>query len=47
MTGTAGLLTDAAAAGMVDFETAFSRLSQTNFRLSPQIVDTLRKSLQR
>ena len=45
ITGTAGLLTDAAAAGFIDFEDAFLRLSQTGFRLSPQIIETLRQSL--
>lgn len=34
ITGTAGLLTDAAAAGLIDFEDAFLRLAQTGFRLS-------------
>jgi uncharacterized protein len=42
ITGTAGLLTDAAAAGLVDFEDAFLRLSQTGFRLSAEIVEALR-----
>lgn len=42
ITGTAGLLTDAAAADLIDFEDAFSRLSKTGFRLSPQVVDALR-----
>lgn len=45
ITGTAGLLTDAAAAGMVDFEDVFLRLSKTAFRLSAQVVETLRQSL--
>jgi predicted nucleic acid-binding protein len=45
ITGTAGLLTDAAAAGLVDFEDAFLRMSQTGFRLSAQVVETLRQSL--
>jgi predicted nucleic acid-binding protein len=44
ITGTAGLLTDAAFAGLVDFDDVFARLSQTGFRLSPQIVETLRES---
>ncbi len=44
ITGTAGLLTDAAAAGLIDFEDAFLRLSQTGFRLSNQIVNDLRRS---
>lgn len=45
ITGTAGLLKDAAMEGLIDFEDAFSRLSQTGFRLSPQVVETLRKRL--
>ena len=45
ITGTAGLLTDAAAAGMVDFEDVFLRLSKTAFRLSAQVVETLRQSV--
>jgi predicted nucleic acid-binding protein len=45
ITGTAGLLTDAAAAGLVDFEDVFLRLSKTAFRLSGQVVDTLRQSV--
>ena len=45
ITGTAGLLTDAAAAGLVDFEDVFLRLSKTPFRLSAQVVETLRQSV--
>ena len=45
ITGTAGLLTDAAAAGLIDFDDAFLRLAQTGFRLSPQVVESLRRSL--
>lgn len=45
ITGTAGLLTDAAAAGLVDFDDVFMRLERTGFRLSSQIVETLRQSL--
>lgn len=45
MTGTAGLLTDAAAAGLIDFEDVFRRLSQTGFRLSSKVVDDLRRKL--
>jgi len=47
ITGTAGLLTDASAAGLIDFDDAFLRLSQTGFRLSTQIVQTLRQDLAR
>jgi uncharacterized protein len=45
ITGTAGLLTDAAEAGLIDFEDAFLRLSQTGFRLSTQVVESLRQDL--
>jgi predicted nucleic acid-binding protein len=45
ITGTAGLLTDAAAAGLVDFEDVFARLTKTEFRLSPQLVEELRRGL--
>jgi predicted nucleic acid-binding protein len=45
ITGTAGLLTDAAAAGLVDFEDVFLRLSKTTFRLSAQVVESLRQSV--
>ena len=45
ITGTAGLLTDAAAAGLVDFEDVFLRLSKTAFRLGAQVVETLRQSV--
>lgn len=45
ITGTAGLLTDAAAAGLIDFEDAFHRLARTGFRLSPQVVEILRENL--
>jgi predicted nucleic acid-binding protein len=45
ITGTEGLLTDAAAAGLVDFEDVFLRLSQAAFRLSSQVVETLRQSV--
>lgn len=45
ITGTAGLLTDAASAGLVDFDDVFARLLRTGFRLSSQVVETLRQSL--
>jgi predicted nucleic acid-binding protein len=45
ITGTAGLLTDAAAAGWINFEDVFQRLSETEFRLSPQVAEILRRSL--
>lgn len=44
-TGTAGLLTDAAAAGLIDFEKTFLKLAQTGFRMSTQVVEELRQSL--
>ncbi len=43
ITGAAGLLCDAASAGLIDFENAFARLSQTRFRLSAQVVAILRQ----
>lgn len=45
ITGTAGLLTDAAAAGWIDFEDVFLRLSQTGFRLRAGVVEALRQDL--
>lgn len=42
ITGAAGVLTDAAAAGLVDFEGIFRRLAKTKFRLTDTIVDELR-----
>lgn len=45
ITGTAGLLTDAAAAGLIDFEDVFLRLAQTGFRLNAGVVETLRQDL--
>jgi predicted nucleic acid-binding protein len=46
ITGTAGVLTDAAAAGLVPFEEIFQRLAQTQFRLSAAIVEQLRQRYQ-
>jgi len=37
ITGAAGLLCDTACAGLIGFEDDFARLSQTRFRLSPQV----------
>lgn len=45
ITGTAGLLTDAATVGLIDFEVVFLRLARTGFHLSPHIVQSLRRSL--
>lgn len=42
ITGTAGLLADAAAARLIEFEDAFLRMAQTGFRLSAEIVEALR-----
>lgn len=46
ITGAAGVLTDAAAAGLIQFEEVFQRLAQTQFRLSPTIVEELRQRYQ-
>jgi hypothetical protein len=46
ITGAAGVLTDAAAAGLVPFEEVFQRLAQTQFRLSAPIVEQLRQRYQ-
>ncbi len=43
ITGAAGLLCDAARAGLIDFEHTFQRLAQTRFRLSPTVIETLRQ----
>ena len=45
MTGTAGVLTDAAAAGWIDFEDVFQRLGTTRFRLAETVVETLRQRI--
>jgi predicted nucleic acid-binding protein len=45
ITGTAGLLMDAASEGLIDFDDAFRRLAATGFRLSDRILETLRQSL--
>lgn len=44
-TGAAGALTDAAAAGLVDFDDVFQRLAQTKFRLAVSVVEDLRRRL--
>jgi len=46
ITGAAGVLTDAAAAGLVHFEQIFQRLAQTQFRLSATVVEELRERYQ-
>lgn len=43
ITGAAGVLTDAAASGLIDFEATFQRLAQTKFRLAAPLVETLRQ----
>lgn len=43
MTGAAGVLTDAATSGWVDFEDVFRRLGKTRFRLAEAVVETLRQ----
>jgi hypothetical protein len=42
ITGAAGVLTDAAAAGLIDFDDVFQRLAQTRFRLGSVVVEVLR-----
>jgi len=42
ITGAAGVPTDAAAAGLVDFDDVFRRLGATQFRLKASVVDELR-----
>jgi predicted nucleic acid-binding protein len=42
-TGVAGLLTDAAIAGHVDFNHAFAKLRATKFRLAESIIEELRQ----
>lgn len=39
ITGAAGVLTEAAAAGLIDFEATFQRLSLTKFRLADPLVE--------
>lgn len=43
ITGVAGILTDASAAGMIDFEMVFHRLSLTRFHLASSLVEVLRQ----
>ena len=40
--GTIGLLDQAAARGLIDFATAAARLTATNFRYPPELLDALR-----
>lgn len=46
ITGAAGILTDAAAVGLVQFEDIFQRLMQTQFRLFATIVEEPRQRYQ-
>ena len=45
ITGTAGILADAAVAGLVDFEKTLLRLAQSGFRLNARVVEDLRQNL--
>ena len=45
ITGTAGLMMEAAATGLIDFDDALARLSQVGFRLGSHVSATLRQSL--
>lgn len=46
LTGAAGMICDAASAGLLDFEATFQRLAQTRFRLSAALVGVLRQRYQ-
>ena len=39
------MLTDAAAAGLIDFDETFQRLAETKFRLGNAVVEELKKRL--
>ena len=43
ITGAAGILTDAAEAGLIDFEATFQKLALTKFRLADSLVAILRR----
>jgi predicted nucleic acid-binding protein len=45
LTGTVGLLLDAALVGLIDFEQAISKLQATSFRISSKILELLRAKL--
>ena len=45
VTGTLGVLAEAHRAGLLNFEAALARLRQTNFYLSAELVDRVRKRL--
>jgi predicted nucleic acid-binding protein len=45
VTGTLGVLVLAQRRGLLDFETALARLSQTNFYLSAELLQLVRRRL--
>jgi predicted nucleic acid-binding protein len=45
VTGTLGILAEAHRHNLLDFETMLTRLGQTNFYLSPGLLDRVRQSL--
>jgi predicted nucleic acid-binding protein len=45
VTGTLGVMAEAHRVGVLDFEAALARLSQTNFYLSAELVDRIRRRL--
>jgi predicted nucleic acid-binding protein len=45
VTGTLGVLADAHLAGLIDFEAVLAKLRDTNFYLSPELVDRVRRRL--
>ena len=45
VTGTLGILVEAHRRGLLDFDTALARLSETSFYLSPRLVDMIRRLL--
>lgn len=45
VTGTLGVLAEAHAQGLVDFDAALARLRQTNFYLSPTLIDHIHRRL--
>ena len=45
VTGTLGVLAEAHRAGLLDFEVALARFRQTNFYLSADLVDRVRRRL--
>lgn len=47
VTGTLGVLDEAAARGLIDLSKAINRLEQTSFRASPEILRTLRHGQRR